>query len=131
NVCYPLRRSHHRTASAATGVMIMRAGGLLAAAVLMTSTAFVTAADISSPARGRRALSVPMPALSEAQLEQFAEGRSLFNQMWGIAPSDDDDIDGLGPLYNSLSCLACHPGNGRGHAPDGPGAPMRSMLVRL
>lgn len=111
--------------------MIPRTCRWLASALLMTSTAVVTADDISSSERGRRALSVPMPALSEAQMEQFADGRSLFNQMWVIAPSDDDDIDGLGPLYNSLSCLACHPGNGRGHAPDGPGEPMRSMLVRL
>ncbi|WP_218104301.1 di-heme oxidoredictase family protein [Methylophaga muralis] len=80
----------------------------------------------------RRALSMPMPLLdSEQKLGQFAAGRSLFNQMWVIAPSSDEDIDGLGPLYNSISCLACHSGNGRGHAPDGPTEKMRSMLVRL
>lgn len=80
----------------------------------------------------RRALSMPMALLdSEQKLGQFAAGRSLFNQMWVIAPSNDADIDGLGPLYNSISCLACHPGNGRGRAPDGPTEKMRSMLVRL
>ena len=52
----------------------------------------------------RRALSMPMALLdSEQKLGQFAAGRSLFNQMWVIAPSNDADIDGLGPLYNS--CL--------------------------
>ncbi|WP_439504049.1 di-heme oxidoreductase family protein [Methylophaga sp.] len=82
--------------------------------------------------QSRRALSMPMPLLdSEQKLGQFAAGRSLFNQMWVIAPSNDADIDGLGPLYNSISCLACHPGNGRGRAPDGPAEKMRSMLVRL
>ena len=80
----------------------------------------------------RRALSMPMALLdSEQKLGQFAAGRSLFNQMWVIAPSNDADIDGLGPLYNSISCLACHPGNGRGRSPDGPTEKMRSMLVRL
>lgn len=80
----------------------------------------------------RRALSMPMPFLnSDQQLGQFAAGRSLFNQMWVIAPSNDEEIDGLGPLYNSISCLTCHAGNGRGRAPDGPTEKMRSMLVRL
>lgn len=80
----------------------------------------------------RRALSVPMTVLeTKQQLGEFAAGRSLFNQMWVIAPSGDDDIDGLGPLYNSISCLACHAGNGRGRAPDGPNEKMRAMLVRL
>lgn len=79
----------------------------------------------------RRALSQPMPILQTDELAQFSSGRSLFNQMWVIAPSRDDDIDGLGPLFNSLSCLECHAGNGRGHAPDGPNDRMRGMLVRL
>lgn len=87
--------------------------------------------DISSDERSRRALALPMPAMPDALISQFNDGRSLFNQMWVIAPSTTPDIDGLGPLFNSLSCLECHPGNGRGRAPDSPGEPMRSMLVRL
>lgn len=79
----------------------------------------------------RRALSLPMAQISEIQREQFSRGRSLFDQMWVIAPSRDGDIDGLGPLYNRLSCAGCHPGNGRGGAPDSPQEELRSMLVRL
>lgn len=87
---------------------------------------------LETSAKHRRALAQPMPLLTEqSQLIAFAAGRSLFNQMWVIAPSQDDDIDGLGPLYNSISCLACHPGNGRGSAPNGPDEKMRAMLVRL
>ncbi|MBR9842285.1 MAG: c-type cytochrome, partial [Rhodobacteraceae bacterium] len=33
-------------------------------------------------------------------------------------PSSTKASDGLGPLYNARSCLACHPGNGRGHVPE-------------
>jgi CxxC motif-containing protein (DUF1111 family) len=51
--------------------------------------------------------------------------------MWVISPSSDTEVDGLGPLYNRLSCAACHPANGRGRAPDNDSDEMRSMLVRL
>ncbi|MEJ2426824.1 MAG: di-heme oxidoredictase family protein [Candidatus Thiodiazotropha sp.] len=79
----------------------------------------------------RRAYLMPMRGLNEQELARFNEGRGLFTQMWVIAPSRDTRVDGLGPLYNRISCVACHPDNGRGRAPDGPEGEMRSMLVRL
>src|SRR5690554_2304946 len=88
---------------------------------LTFSAAVVAEVSLETTEINRRALSVPMSLLDNAQqLGKFTAGRSLFNQMWVIAPSADDDIDGLGPLYNSISCRACHPANGRGRAPDGP-----------
>ncbi len=72
-----------------------------------------------------------MQGLSSQDLKTFRRGRSLFRQIWVIAPSLDKDVEGLGPLYNQFSCSACHIGNGRGNAPIGPDDPMRSMLVRL
>lgn len=106
-------------------------GGLLLTGIILSTS--VCAEDLlTTPETSRRALSVPMPMLdTDQQLQKFSAGRSLFNQMWVIAPSNDQEIDGLGPLHNSISCLACHPGNGRGHAPDGPTEKMRAMLVRL
>lgn len=65
------------------------------------------------------------------QTEQALRGRALFRQSWVIAPTEDIDIAGLGPLYNQLSCLACHAKNGRGQPPSNPQQAMRSMLVRL
>ncbi|MDO8845655.1 di-heme oxidoredictase family protein [Methylicorpusculum sp.] len=59
------------------------------------------------------------------------QGRNLFRQSWVIPPASDIDSAGLGPLYNQLSCLACHPKNGRGMPPETPDQMMRSMLVRL
>ncbi|MDH0303363.1 MULTISPECIES: di-heme oxidoredictase family protein [unclassified Pseudomonas] len=80
----------------------------------------------------RMAFAQPMPGLVEdAQLERFFRGRGLFHQAWVIAPSLDTAVDGLGPLYNRITCIACHPRNGRGQAPAQPDEPMRSMLVRL
>ena len=65
------------------------------------------------------------------RLERFFRGRGLFRQAWVIAPSRDEAVDGLGPLYNRLTCIACHPRNGRGLAPADENAVMRTMLVRL
>ncbi len=77
------------------------------------------------------AYSQPVAGLSPAAQERFRNGRSLFRTPWVVAPSRDEHIDGLGPLYNRLSCIACHPANGRGRAPAVPSARMQSMLVRL
>ncbi len=73
----------------------------------------------------------PMAGLSENEREQFFRGRALVRQSWVVAPSKDSDFDGLGPLYNRLACISCHPRNGRGRPPEGNGDRMLSMLVRL
>lgn len=90
-------------------------------------------AVFSASARAdREAFARPLPGLDDdMQLERFFKGRSLFRQAWVIAPSRDEAVDGLGPLYNRVTCIACHPKNGRGQAPADETAPMRTMLVRL
>ncbi len=79
----------------------------------------------------RQAFSTPMAGLSADETAAFLRGRSLFRQVWVIAPSRDEAVDGLGPLYNRPACSSCHPANGRGQAPELPGQRMASMLVRL
>lgn len=79
----------------------------------------------------REAFSRPFTDLTDAQREQFFRGRALFHQSWVIAPAQDANVDGLGPLYNRLACISCHPKNARGAAPEGPEQRMQSMLVRL
>ncbi|WP_202717153.1 di-heme oxidoreductase family protein [Thiothrix subterranea] len=101
------------------------------AVLVLLLPALVSAAGISTGDTSRRALSKAMEELDDAQRERFASGRGLFDQMWVIAPSTDEAVDGLGPVYNRISCVACHPGNGRGRAPDAESEEMRSMLVRL
>lgn len=71
----------------------------------------------------------PLP--DEAAEDRFDRGRNVLNKVWVIAPSEDTLHDGLGPLFNQRSCIACHADNGRGHVPDAPGEPMVSALVRL
>lgn len=82
--------------------------------------------------QGRDAFSRPLPGLDPAHRAAFHTGRSLFQQVWTVGPSEvRPDLDGLGPLFNRQSCIACHAKNGRGEPPEGEGDAMRSTLLRL
>lgn len=61
----------------------------------------------------------------------FQFGNRLFNTNWVTAPASVTKFDGLGPLFNRVSCSGCHLRDGRGQPPAETGAPMESMLVRL
>ena len=89
------------------------------------------AADWQVADTGREAFARPLDGLTEAERERFLRGRSLFNQSWVVAPARDDQVDGLGPLYNRLACISCHARNGRGLPPESADERMQSMLVRL
>ena len=97
--------------------------------LLILSIAFLatTATAQGSP----EAFAQPMAGLSDGEREQFFRGRTLARQSWVVAPSRDDQVDGLGPLYNRLACISCHPHNGRGRPPESADERMLSMLVRL
>jgi CxxC motif-containing protein (DUF1111 family) len=99
---------------------------LLSLACDLHAQGLLTVAD-----SGRQAFSLPFPALAPADRPAFLQGRSLFRQVWVIAPSLDPQVDGLGPLYNRPACTSCHPANGRGEAPERAEQRMASMLVRL
>ena len=60
----------------------------------------------------------------------FEAGLQFFRLDWEPAPGQPE-IDGLGPTYNAISCLACHVRNGRGlpSSMRDPAAP--GVLVRL
>jgi len=68
-----------------------------------------------------------MPLLDQLD---FAVGRSFFRNPWVQAPASTDARDGLGPLFNSLSCSSCHIASARGLAPFN-GQPMMTHVVRL
>lgn len=51
-----------------------------------------------------------------------AVGNALFKRIWSTRPSSVANSDGLGPLFNTRSCHACHPsGNGSGGLMVAPG----------
>ena len=82
-------------------------------------------------ATGPRAFLNPAATLSDAARLDFAVGQSLFEKLWVAAPSATTASDGLGPLYNARACSNCHPANGRGRPPEGPGDDALSMVLRL
>jgi CxxC motif-containing protein (DUF1111 family) len=48
--------------------------------------------------------------------ERLAEGRELFLREWMPGDSRSHSGDGLGPVYNDTSCVACHNAGGPGGA---------------
>lgn len=113
---------------------------LASLAAIMAATTMAAAAGPAAPRAGGdftvdeagpRAFSTMAPALPETWRLDFAKGRTVFGRPWVPAPAEDEDFDGLGPQFNRLSCIACHPRNGAGFAPDDAAEPMRTMLVRL
>ncbi|WP_245593433.1 di-heme oxidoredictase family protein [Azospirillum halopraeferens] len=47
-----------------------------------------------------------------------AMGQAVFERIWVPAPASTQSADGLGPLFNARSCVACHPRAGRGRPPE-------------
>ena len=88
-------------------------GGETTGRVLMKSNAFIS----------------PAANLSTSNEALFYAGNSWFNQSWVIAPASATTRDGLGPLYNAVSCSSCHFKDGRGRAYDGEG--VSGVLMRL
>lgn len=73
----------------------------------------------------------PAPGLDLGALPAFSVGRELFVADWDAAPGDRTLIDGLGPLYHALSCLACHPAGGRPRSLEPGGVVVPGLLLRL
>ncbi|MGQ0622127.1 MAG: di-heme oxidoreductase family protein [Panacagrimonas sp.] len=113
-----------------------------AAALALVWAGFAAAGDVPMPigerlggdtgraAFGQTSFSLPAPNLDARQLRDFSFGNRLFNTNWVQSGSSTASFDGLGPLFNRVSCSGCHVRDGRGRPPE-PGAPMESMLVRI
>lgn len=102
------------------------------AALILAGLALAAAARYETDAPQTEAFSQPLAGLDAAQSIAFRRGSGLFRQAWLIGPSEDHpDLVGLGPLYNRLSCIACHVKNGRGAAPDAENGLARHMVARL
>ncbi|MCK0126372.1 c-type cytochrome, partial [Gelidibacter sp. F2691] len=58
--------------------------------------------------------SSPLPTLPAGKKLDFTLGEAIFEKLWVQAPSSTISSDGLGPLYNTRACSACHIHDGRG-----------------
>ncbi len=73
----------------------------------------------------------PFSDTSREQRRHFFVGNSFFRDVWVAAPSSTLGRDGLGPVYNAVSCSACHSLDGRGPAFTNEGKVHLSLLFRL
>lgn len=79
----------------------------------------------------KRSFIYPGNHLGLADQMNFWSGLSFFRDPWVISPSSTKDRDGLGPLYNSRSCITCHHAGGRGpEATEGESYPT-ALLIRF
>ncbi|MEO0576313.1 MAG: di-heme oxidoredictase family protein [Pseudomonadota bacterium] len=80
-------------------------------------------------ALANRTFVLPSPTLGRAEQLRFWTGFALFRDPWVRAPASTTARDGLGPLFNARSCIACHSGAGRGSSiiasPQSPGTVFR------
>ena len=86
--------------------------------------------EISVKRETRESFAAPIPALSLSKMRLFTGGRHLFRRTWTPAPSSVKSLDGLGPVFNRVSCSGCHVKDGRGRPPKKDGK-FRSMVIKL
>ena len=110
-------------------VAALAASALFAFAGELPMTA-LSGGDFTISDESALAYSLPGPGLDAAQLELFANGRQEFHQRWVVLAVIGGKW-GRGPTSNGETCIDCHAGNGRGHAPDSAKETLASMVVRL
>lgn len=87
--------------------------------------------DTTVPPEPRPTLLRPAANLDDAEKARFYAGKALATQPWVRAPSATDARDGLGPLYNAPTCLACHVNGGRGRTNEAASDPAVATVARL
>jgi CxxC motif-containing protein (DUF1111 family) len=63
-------------------------------------------------------LEKPANNLPNGLKPMFHAGKALARQPWIKAPTVTKARDGLGPIYNARTCMACHEKGGKGHISD-------------
>lgn len=74
---------------------------------------------------------LPAANMSADLKPDFHAGKALANQPWVKAPTITTARDGLGPIYNSRTCLMCHIKGGKGSIPEDNTIALSTTLVRL
>ena len=87
--------------------------------------------DGTRPIDSDAAFSFQTPNSPREHQRPFSFGNRLFNTNWVEAPGSVKSFDGLGPLFNRVSCDGCHTKDGRGRPPENNHGPMDSMLLRI
>lgn len=86
----------------------------------------LTTFDFSENAFGHSA-----PNLDARSENDFVVGNSFFRTNWVPAPASASGRDGLGPIFNALSCGSCHFKDGRGLTPSSPSDKPVGLIIRI
>jgi CxxC motif-containing protein (DUF1111 family) len=80
---------------------------------------------------GDESFGYPLANMAAEKRGPFQIGDGIFNRNWVTAPATPQGFDGLGPIYNAISCSGCHASDGRGAPPTLAGQPFLGLLLRL
>ena len=109
-----------------------RGRGLRAALVLGLLTSVAIAAPLDPQPFTDRRNPPSYRKLSAAEFARYDMGMAVFNTHFVVAGTPNAGrIDGLGPLFNSSSCDACHNNGARGRGPTGDGPAPESLVIQL
>ena len=81
--------------------------------------------------RSENAFGVQGKNMSAEEDGYFVTGNAFFRGNWVTAPASVQSLDGLGPVFNAISCGSCHFKDGRAQPPAFPEAPLNGLLFRL
>ena len=84
------------------------AAGLGTVALVLAS--MVAAVGGAGAGSGTLPAADPARGMSARDAARFRAGEAIFHAEWQPAPNVSEGVDGLGPLYNAVSCAACHGG---------------------
>lgn len=89
------------------------------------------AGDMTAKRLSDRSYVEPGASISNTNKLAFWTGFSLFRDPWVIAPSSTKDRDGLGPLFNTRSCISCHLAGGRGEMSTSGVSKPSTLVIRV
>lgn len=98
---------------------------------IMNASIYKPGGEMTSKRISTRSYIFPGPNATKKQQLDFWTGFSLFRDPWVIAPSSTKDRDGLGPLFNARSCVACHTAGSRGEMSQSGESLPTSLVIRL
>jgi CxxC motif-containing protein (DUF1111 family) len=81
--------------------------------------------------KSSNAFGVQLKGLTADEEGFFVTGNAFFRSNWVVAPASVQTLDGLGPVFNAISCGSCHFKDGRAQPPTTPDAPLNGLLFRL
>ncbi|NQY88918.1 MAG: thiol oxidoreductase [Colwellia sp.] len=93
----------------------------------------LSAGDLTHFHSKEKAFEQEAPNLSWGLSAAFDRGDGIFERPYAPAerPGFSYNADGLGPIFNNVSCESCHVGDGRAKPPSGPNEMLNGGFIRV